>query len=104
MADFHCNFSLCFPITKKPIEHWVDVLPIFQSVLSTVGCNECFGVNMPNFPNLVTLDGLWDRLWEIGHIDPKAFIATRSAEHTSELQSPDHLVCRLLLEKKKHKQ
>src|SRR5258708_29713257 len=27
--------------------------------------------------------------------------AMRSEEHTSELQSPDHLVCRLLLEKKK---
>src|SRR5258708_11393959 len=27
--------------------------------------------------------------------------AHRSEEHTSELQSPDHLVCRLLLEKKK---
>src|SRR5258708_40362575 len=31
--------------------------------------------------------------------DPE--ITTRSEEHTSELQSPDHLVCRLLLEKKK---
>src|SRR5690348_17911209 len=27
---------------------------------------------------------------------------TRSEEHTSELQSPVHLVCRLLLEKKKN--
>src|SRR5258708_10459390 len=27
----------------------------------------------------------------------------RSEEHTSELQSPDHIVCRLLLEKKKIK-
>src|SRR5207244_10815620 len=27
----------------------------------------------------------------------------RSEEHTSELQSPDHLVCRLLLEKKNNK-
>src|SRR5258708_23169645 len=27
--------------------------------------------------------------------------ADRSEEHTSELQSPDHLVCRLLLENKK---
>src|SRR5258708_24916594 len=27
----------------------------------------------------------------------------RSEEHTSELQSPDHLVCRLLLEKKNTK-
>src|SRR5258708_20755237 len=33
-------------------------------------------------------------------IDPGSF---RSEEHTSELQSPDHLVCRLLLEKKKKK-
>src|SRR5258708_31523208 len=30
-------------------------------------------------------------------------IFVRSEEHTSELQSPDHLVCRLLLEKKKQK-
>src|SRR5947208_11632113 len=30
-------------------------------------------------------------------------VAARSEEHTSELQSPDHLVCRLLLEKKKKK-
>src|SRR5207244_7967995 len=29
--------------------------------------------------------------------------AARSEEHTSELQSPDHLVCRLLLEKKNKK-
>src|SRR2546429_7311527 len=31
------------------------------------------------------------------------FRATRSEEHTSELQSRLHLVCRLLLEKKKNK-
>src|SRR5207244_11991683 len=35
-------------------------------------------------------------LLAIGHI-----LTQRSEEHTSELQSPDHLVCRLLLEKKK---
>src|SRR5258708_32108075 len=32
---------------------------------------------------------------------PRCDDADRSEEHTSELQSPDHLVCRLLLEKKK---
>src|SRR5258708_16909497 len=32
----------------------------------------------------------------------KAIQTSRSEEHTSELQSPDHLVCRLLLEKKKN--
>src|SRR5258708_29017255 len=31
----------------------------------------------------------------------EAMMLRRSEEHTSELQSPDHLVCRLLLEKKK---
>src|SRR5690348_18004609 len=36
------------------------------------------------------------------HLEPTA-IGDRSEEHTSELQSPVHLVCRLLLEKKKKK-
>src|SRR5258708_8787428 len=31
---------------------------------------------------------------------PRMLYRLRSEEHTSELQSPDHLVCRLLLEKK----
>src|SRR5947208_7030522 len=36
--------------------------------------------------------------------DPLAARVRRSEEHTSELQSPDHLVCRLLLEKKNTRQ
>src|SRR2546426_8334478 len=35
-----------------------------------------------------------------GH-DAESILVTRSEEHTSELQSPCNLVCRLLLEKKK---
>src|SRR2546422_1374569 len=35
---------------------------------------------------------------------PVAHVEQRSEEHTSELQSRLHLVCRLLLEKKKKKQ
>src|SRR5690554_7120873 len=34
--------------------------------------------------------------------DVEAFVKWRSEEHTSELQSRPHLVCRLLLEKKNH--
>ena len=34
----------------------------------------------------------------------ETYYETRSEEHTSELQSPMYLVCRLLLEKKKKKQ
>src|SRR5258708_31131676 len=41
--------------------------------------------------------------WARGGRDPGGRNRERSEEHTSELQSPDHLVCRLLLEKKKKK-
>src|SRR5258708_31583417 len=34
-------------------------------------------------------------------VEKQHLVPARSEEHTSELQSPDHLVCRLLLEKKK---
>src|SRR5258708_24160286 len=44
------------------------------------------------------------RLSELkGMLRAKHLKDKRSEEHTSELQSPDHLVCRLLLEKKKKK-
>ena len=39
-----------------------------------------------------------------GECVPNARYKERSEEHTSELQSPMYLVCRLLLEKKKKKQ
>src|SRR3712207_7320866 len=40
---------------------------------------------------------------ELGLIGIKGFTVARSEEHTSELQSRQYLVCRLLLEKKKQK-
>src|SRR3712207_6865889 len=63
---------------------------------STMGALVLFGVpDEKYFP--YTLDGVhinpnWDQ-------DPDSFL--RSEEHTSELQSRQYLVCRLLLEKKK---
>src|SRR5689334_24168616 len=57
--------------------------------------------------------GIWERMQralddmfkETGHRNAyfPLFIPERSEEHTSELQSQFHLVCRLLLEKKKTK-
>src|SRR5438552_11069541 len=44
---------------------------------------------------LITYDGV--------NVDPAPRPERRSEEHMSELQSPDHLVCRLLLEKKNYK-
>src|SRR2546422_8428290 len=41
----------------------------------------------------------WQKAYKDGLVNPE--VLTRSEEHTSELQSRLHLVCRLLLEKKK---
>src|SRR5947199_2363128 len=41
--------------------------------------------------------------WSLRELSPVAIHRDRSEEHTSELQSLRHLVCRLLLEKKKKK-
>src|SRR5207244_12859046 len=51
--------------------------------------------------HLATNLGPFERAFH-GHRDAQADVPIRSEEHTSELQSPDHLVCRLLLEKKKN--
>src|SRR5207244_13305250 len=53
-----------------------------ELAMSTRGAEGCVRNTPTGFP-------LWTRS------------VSRSEEHTSELQSPDHLVCRLLLEKKK---
>src|SRR5256885_3813357 len=52
-----------------------------------------------------TLLALRHEVWEWTPPEAQAYIRAleRSEEHTSELQSPCNLVCRLLLEKKKKK-
>src|SRR3712207_8454149 len=57
-----------------------------------------------------TKDSMRDDRWKIYQLVVRRFLATlsgpaktlRSEEHTSELQSRQYLVCRLLLEKKKN--
>src|SRR5690348_18046211 len=58
------------------------------------------------FELITTLDPRFTAVYEFGAVvlpavDVQAAVALRSEENTSELQSPVHLVCRLLLEKKK---
>src|SRR3712207_7800871 len=50
----------------------------------------------PNFFGSLKHEGMSLNLWSFGVIA----VGTRSEEHTSELQSRQYLVCRLLLEKK----
>src|SRR5438552_13530648 len=73
-----------------------DALPIYS-------CNE----SPPQRGPRTNLHFASIRLPPLGVFDRTALpgwrritITSRSEEHTSELQSPDHLVCRLLLEKK----
>src|SRR5207244_13539708 len=73
-----------------------DALPIYQGRPrqerdEALGENQGFKIDSEG--NLPT-GGWWFSAETTSH---------RSEEHTSELQSPDHLVCRLLLEKKKYK-
>src|SRR5258708_26649671 len=62
------------------------------------------------YPQFAVYDDVngWQRDFYLGNAEfymgyadyDVALTVPRSEEHTSELQSPDHLVCRLLLEKK----
>src|SRR2546426_8874358 len=66
-----------------------DALPIFAApAVAMMACHFSF--------NLI------DSIWVGRLLGPAALAAVRSEEHTSELQSPCNLVCRLLLEKKKN--
>src|SRR5258708_17421869 len=57
----------------------------------------------PSLFRAVVLNDIGPEIGSSGTRFVRRFVGHRSEEHTSELQSPDHLVCRLLLEKKKKK-
>src|SRR5947208_10908780 len=89
-----CFSFLFFFIDTAPTEIYTlslhDALPIFRH-----SCHESFTITAgarSHAPRHSTSTRV------------KVPLASRSEEHTSELQSPDHLVCRLLLEKKKKKE
>src|SRR5690348_17901694 len=58
------------------------------------------GQDGPSDPLLKTLDEAQIEVQQADAFPQDAANTNRSEEHTSELQSPVHLVCRLLLEKK----
>src|SRR5437762_7112416 len=79
---FFCNAP---PPTEIYTLSLHDALPISQEILGKT----------------LTLDG--EAYTVIGVVPERFYFCCRSEEHTSELQSPMYLVCRLLLEKKKIK-
>src|SRR5690625_6390018 len=74
-------------------KHGIRILPGPSSMWFDAEGNR---FETPNFPGFDTL-GTLETIMKTGY-DYSWF---RSEEHTSELQSRGHLVCRLLLEKKK---
>src|SRR5688572_30857208 len=67
----------------------------------TLSLHDALPISLRGLPvRAAVLDGELIALRPAGR--PHPFQVTRSEEHTSELQSQSNLVCRLLLEKKKH--
>src|SRR5256885_5614899 len=84
-------------IRRPPRSTLFPYTTLFRSLYAVGGATATGGFNSP--PG-VRATGV---LGSVNEYDPAADRWTRrSEEHTSELQSPCNLVCRLLLEKKKN--
>src|SRR5256885_3641613 len=83
-------------IRRPPRSTLFPYTTLFRSKLRCIG-PVYLASTFPNVPTPPLRSTM--RLWPSETL--KAMYSTRSEEHTSELQSPCNLVCRLLLEKKK---
>src|SRR5207253_10258791 len=81
-----------------------DALPIYCHINNnytfTAANTDCYGCHQTAWQSTTTLGGSIPNHVTAGFLTS---MCSRSEEHTSELQSRGHLVCRLLLEKKKKK-
>src|SRR5437762_11969201 len=94
----HSDTILVYQTDRNTDEHFFFLL-ILRPPRSTP-----FPTRRSSDLSLWTSDG--GNSWQFANLSPlfspqRIFFPTRSEEHTSELQSPMYLVCRLLLEKKK---
>src|SRR5258708_10725123 len=87
-CGFLCPFFFFLMIRRPPRSTLFPYTTLFRSRAASVGRSSV----------LAMLAAL---VWSEAAVISYAAGEGRSEEHTSELQSPDHLVCRLLLEKKK---
>src|SRR5256885_7725393 len=83
-------------IRRPPRSTLFPYTTLFRSIVDHPDRNSERGVSHP-----AILDHADIQFHDVPVLDPPL---TRSEEHTSELQSPCNLVCRLLLEKKNHKE
>src|SRR5256885_7746495 len=91
-------------IRRPPRSTLFPYTTLFRSVLVPGGCGAQLDLLLENLL-LIGIDAREHLVGVIGNaeeLDRPAPVEERSEEHTSELQSPCNLVCRLLLEKKKY--
>src|SRR5438876_9032807 len=67
----------------------------------TLSLHDALPISQTSQRRISTFTGAWSRSRTLRRRQHRDEGIERSEEHTSELQSPVHLVCRLLLEKKK---
>src|SRR3712207_8261909 len=77
-----------------------DALPICWASVSTPSA---VTDSLSAWASTITASTMASSLWSMPNPDMKVLSILRSEEHTSELQSRQYLVCRLLLDKKKLK-
>src|SRR5437763_6297160 len=86
---FLCFFFFSYPATTE---------------LYTLSLHDALPISLPRASSARTFTAgviCWPATVVPGCVPNTSWVAVRSEEHTSELQSPMYLVCRLLLEKKK---
>src|SRR2546426_6353417 len=90
-------------IRRPPRSTLFPYTTLFRSGFADTGAMWRAKYDMPPDAFANELDKLWNQVRPL-YVSLHAYVrAKRSEEHTSELQSPCNLVCRLLLEKKKKK-
>src|SRR5256885_13104134 len=96
-------------IRRPPRSTLFPYTTLFRSLMRICGGNSIAnvtsgtpgGAGVTQAFNVASLNGVTDATTATAYSVAQQLVTTRSEEHTSELQSPCNLVCRLLLEQKK---
>src|SRR5258708_18374934 len=103
LCSFHVSFLFFFLMIRRPPRSTLfPYTTLFRSQSTDELIRQCAQLA---FIGDASFNALRNGLGALSRIlNHRVAVRTclRSEEHTSELQSPDHLVCRLLLEKKKN--
>src|SRR5690625_5313209 len=82
-------------------KNYLAIFLITIALIALAACGNGASENDKNNSNNETeTEATQDDVEQVLNLSTTSCVASRSEEHTSELQSRGHLVCRLLLEKK----